>query len=78
MGLHVDSEVVLILEKSIAHNTLMTLGAFGLQVFVTLVSFLKHMMAIGARTILDSCKIKNRVKVDNPLYEQRQHSNIIY
>lgn len=52
MGLHVDSEVVLILEQSIAHNTLMTLGAFGLQVFVTLVSFLKHMMAVGARTIL--------------------------
>lgn len=77
MGLHVDSEVVLILKQSIAHSTLMTLGALGLEVFVALVSLLKHMVAVGTCTILDSCKIKNGVKVDNLTYEQR-HTEILY
>lgn len=62
MRLHVDFEVVLILEQAAAHHTLMALGTFGLEVFVALVSFLKHVMAVGARTVLCGCKFKSGMR----------------
>ena len=50
--LHVDSKVVLILEKPVAYNTFMALGTLCFKVFVALVSLLKHVVAVRTRAVL--------------------------
>lgn len=52
MGLHVNSKTVFILEQPVAYHTLMALGALGFEVFVTLVSLLKDMVAVGTCAVL--------------------------